>query len=356
MTFFRLPVLLSLLLSSLSAGCYCSHTLESDDGSTGDGGVPAMDDAALPLDGEVLTPDGAVLGPGVIAVGADIRDVAADSERIYWIEYGTTEVTGRHRGDGVVRARPLDGGEAVTLVTGLNGPVRLSVTTTHALLQLDADRDADDRARTSVARASLADGTIDIVVPGTRTLASCVDSDGDRAFWAEGPGIHAMRASESEPVLLVPDALPYRCDVDGEHLYFLSDDEILRAPLAGGPAERFAALMGGGFAMHDGHVVSVVQHPMTGMTYLVELETDGAIRQMFTLAEASNYGAVETTDGLFAAEVDAPGYHLFGGSLRAGGDARAVVALPERPAFLVWTISRRGVVWSDGTTITLAPL
>lgn len=339
----RSPFFFSLVASCLSAGCYCSHLPGSPDGASTDGPTASSD-------GRSPSPDGATLADGVIATGADIRDVAADAERIYWIEYGTLEVTGRHRGDGVLRARPLDGGAAETLVTGLNGPRFLSVTSTHAFISLGADRAADGTPRVSFVRVSLTGGPIEVLQADN--VFRCFAADGDRAFWYSEPNLYSMRASETEPVVFVPDLPSPHCAIDGEHLYYGVEDELFRAPLAGGPPERHSVLVDSRFAMHEGRVVTVVQDP-TGVMFAVELELDGAVRQMFTLDLGSYITRVEITDGFFATEISDPGSHVFIGSLRSGGDARASVTMPGREGVLAWTLSRLGVVWTDGTSVTL---
>ena len=187
--------------------------------------------------------------------GNDVRALAADETNLYWVEYGTHDELGNFNNDGRLLARAFGSEEVRTLAEGLEGPIRVDLTTTYAYVFVDQYWDGGVvRARF---RVPLDGGDREFVAYGLERndgtwLARCmhclVHSE-ERVYWPEIEGIWWATETNAEGQSFVsfPGQLVSDLAVSGDQLLFVVHPdtdfrplELYTVPLDGGNATRFS--------------------------------------------------------------------------------------------------------------------
>ncbi len=187
--------------------------------------------------------EGGVDLPPPFAVGGNIAHLAANGERVFWIEYGTFDAFGNYLQNGALKSKPLAGGPTTTHSSSLAGPTALWVTAGHAFVHLDR-WPGPGVVETAFVRVALADGTKVLLV---RSGLPEVVAGSDRAYWPAGPHIRSIRDDESEPTIIYTAPEPAQWTwgfvLGDEHLHFgegfyaNGTSLMRRIPIVGGPAE-----------------------------------------------------------------------------------------------------------------------
>ena len=187
--------------------------------------------------------------------GNDVRALAADDTNLYWVEYGTHDELGNYNNDGRLRARAFDSEEVRTLAEGLEGPIRVDLTTTHVYVFVDQYWE-DGLIRVHL-RVPIGGGDREFVGyniedrDGSRLFSCmhCLVHSGGSAYWPEIDGIWRATETQAEGQNLVSlsGQTAFRLAVSGDQLLFVIRDEewipseIYSVPLDGGTSARLSA-------------------------------------------------------------------------------------------------------------------
>jgi cysteine-rich repeat protein len=132
----------------------------------------------------------------------DPTAIAVRNGVLYWTEYGGFDSLGNFGFDGTLHARPLDGGPEVTLASGLEGPVELGVTDTHAYFAVDRHRGAGGALSEAILRVPVTGGEAELLVDGRRMVShdcpQCFVAIGDRAFFPLLPDRREIQVASAE--------------------------------------------------------------------------------------------------------------------------------------------------------------
>ncbi|UJR84355.1 hypothetical protein [Sandaracinus amylolyticus] len=239
-------------LLPLLGGCYLHHTLGSTDG---DGGAldsslpPTIADAAGPVPTCPLTER------CTVADGSDIRAIAVDDERVYWVEHGTFDALGNHRGDGRLRVAPVEGGPATTILEGLAGPVDVRLTSTHVFIGLASATREDGTRGAVTARVAREGGSLEhLTNEPLRRCGTCFASDGDLAVWVDDVAIRVQGAADATPRSIREGA---RRAVTA--LALDGDDALVLTAVRGGEERSVLRI-----ALDDGETMPIATLPLTG--------------------------------------------------------------------------------------------
>jgi hypothetical protein len=207
--------------------------------------------------------DGSVLPP-IAAAEVGVVAMTGSESHVYWIEYGTRNALGTYQHDGTVMSYDTALGTTKTIASGLEGPIGLGLTTTHAYIYVDGGRLIGTRTIPQLLRVPLAGGTAELVQDGTlfgitgageRKRRPDFGAVGSQAFWLKGTEIYSM-TSEANAVPTVVESVPDTVERDLAGLVE-HDDGIFgleavdggallsRAPKNGGEFERVRALGAG---------------------------------------------------------------------------------------------------------------
>lgn len=175
--------------------------------------------------GPTIEAEGGVPTPA-FKFGAGITDLAANAERLFWIEYGTFDALGNYQQNGALRSAPLGGGPTTTHTTSLSAPTALWVTMEHAFVYLERRPRSGGTVQYALLRVALDDGaeasleTSDSPLSGWLSIATTSES----AYWRNGSSIQRSRDDEASPELVYagaePESVAYNLLINGEQLYF----------------------------------------------------------------------------------------------------------------------------------------
>lgn len=183
-----------------------------------------------------------------------VTAMTANESRVYWVEYGTRDALGNYQHDGALLAHSPEDGTTSVIASGMDGPIGVELTTTHAYIYVDGARPNGTPARTQLLRVPLAGGTAELVQEGG--LPASFAAAGSRPFWTTesnhpSPKIYSL-TSDSNPVPTEFLAgYSYGLAVDATDLYYANGSGgLMRAPLTGA-APVAVALSVGDFVLRD---------------------------------------------------------------------------------------------------------
>ena len=183
--------------------------------------------------------------------------LAASDSHLYWLEYGTRDALENYLHDGALLSYSLADQTTTTVATGLDGPIRFGLTTTHVYI---STYEQGVTGISHLLRVPLTGGTVEQVQEDPRYADAFVyfAAVGSQAFWDhyqtndwgdENTGIDTMSSD--------PDAVPisfispeeahrvYALASDGTDLFYVSADRaVMRAPITGAAPTATGALAG----------------------------------------------------------------------------------------------------------------
>lgn len=198
-------------------------------GAAGEGGQPG--------NGELVCP-----ACSVVVTGQDIRGIAANDQKVFWVDYGTSDKLGNYKNDGRLLTRSLDGGATTVLADSLAGPESIGLSAGYAYVFLDRRDSAG--LPLGVIRVPLAD-TAAQPLQGLANTTTWWPGYGSQIF-ASTPGYEywtwngvVYRIAQTDGAAVEPflQHQTQRLFADDTFLYFadyLTDGGLWMAPLAGG--------------------------------------------------------------------------------------------------------------------------
>jgi hypothetical protein len=133
-------------------------------------------------DGNPLPPN-TVEQIGVVAL-------SASESYLHWLEYGTRNTLGTYQHDGTLMSYAIADGTTKTIASGLEGPTRLGLTTTHAYIYVDGGELIGTQIKPQLLRVPLAGGSVELVQDGTQFER--FTAVGSQAFWGKGNQTYSM--------------------------------------------------------------------------------------------------------------------------------------------------------------------
>ena len=322
--------------------------------------------------------------------GYPIVALAADDSRLYWLDYGTNEGSGGGGGtyqhDGALLAYSFADRRTATIASGLDGPVQLAITTTHAYLSTYSDW-PDDRSR--VLRVPLTGGNAELVqeAPFSGPQDYVFATAGSQAFWSDAVALYSMtEAPDAIPTLLTsPDreAGPVRVAAsDGLDVFYWVFAEG-RTPLRRTPIGNFAptdvgvelpvsaglALHGEGFYTLTRAVPDMNPLQARGIMLSRAAKSGGEFKTIRSLGDGVAWSLQSFSDRYFfetsvtTGQKDSDGFDIIGSRVLMASfdDNAAPIRLLERPLDGAWREVRwvptaHDLFWTDGKTLYQHPL
>lgn len=225
-------------------------------GSGGVGGTDTGPAAGGPNDFPSYGGDGNLLPPTTVEeIG--VVALTANESHVDWVEYGTRNALGTYQHDGKLLSYSIADGTTTTMASGLEGPIGLGLTTTHAYVYVDGGRLIGTPTHPQLLRVPLAGGSPTLVQEGT--LPTGFVAVGSQAFWSKGNQIYSMTAdSNAVPTVLAGDnGYPWTLAGDATDLYYSAlGGTLVRVPVTSAAAIS-TGLAAGEVALHDDGIFRV---------------------------------------------------------------------------------------------------
>jgi len=329
--------------------------------------------------------DGTIGAGGGSTVSDDlaVTGISADSQNLYWLNYGTRDRLGNYNNDGALLAYSLQSRATRTVVAALSGPLDLEVTTAHAYFLEDGGPLNGGVAKPiKLRRVLLTGGTPELVAPSvpTTTNADWHAADGADFFWADPSGVYGIADSQNSPRRV--DYTGYSVTVGGGTLYYAVNDNIRRVASDGGGVNAGGA---GGAESHPADFVAPAFPAAVSGDYLygveqvqVNVQNRSFDAAVLSRTPTSAGGAWVRTQGLgigYPYELRLLGNRFFLAEWSGNSSQTSVLtgtfASVTQPARVLerqrrstlvdnlWVGTASALYWSDGTAIyrrTLAPL
>jgi len=210
-----------------------------------------------------------------------VTALTSSESRVYWVEYGTRDPLGNYKHDGALLAYTIADGTTSVVASGLEGPIGVELTTSHAYVYVDGARPIGTPAHSQLLRVPLAGGSAELVQDGARP--SSFAAAGSRAFWirnyTEGnPAIFSM-TSDANAVpteYLSGSFYGTSLTIDATDLYYSTDQGLMRSAIASA-APVALGITAGEFVLHGDGVFGLEsitaggllrRAPKTGGEYL----------------------------------------------------------------------------------------
>ncbi|HKO48078.1 MAG TPA: hypothetical protein VJV79_10160, partial [Polyangiaceae bacterium] len=161
--------------------------------------------------------------------------LTANESRVYWVEYGTRDPLGNYQHDGALLAYTIADGTTTVLASGLEGPTKVELTTSHAYVYVDGAPLLGALTAPQLLRVPLAGGSVELVQNGAQPWSFA--SVGSRALWNSGGNTVYSILSDSNVTPTVFASAAVSClAADATDLYYAaSDEQLVRSPLTGAP-------------------------------------------------------------------------------------------------------------------------
>lgn len=165
-----------------------------------------------------------------------VTAMTASESQVFWVEYGTRDALGNYQHDGALLAYAPDNGTTSTVASGLEGPIGVEITTSHAYIYVDGARPPGTTAHPQLLRVPLTGGTVELLQEGM--IPAGFAAANGRAFWnteslRPNPKIYSLT---SEPNAVPTEFLhvgSYRLASDGTDLYYSENNGgLMRTPIS----------------------------------------------------------------------------------------------------------------------------
>jgi hypothetical protein len=302
----------------------------------------------------------------------------ASDSHVYWLEYGTRDAAGNYQHDGALMSYRIVDGTTTTVASGLDGPSRLELTTTHAYIGTDGAYGALT-VITQMHRVPLIGGSVELLQEerSTTVFTSFVNA-GSQAFWSTRTGIYTISAQADAVATLFLPYPVYLIASDGTDLFYAGADGVMRMPTAGAAPTTLAGNWGGyKIALHDDGIFGLealpngtAQRSSSGILLSRAPKSGGEFEQVRPLGAGApvGYGELRAIGDRYFFSVHEWAQDRDG----TQGEQRRVltasfvdddppIRLLELPLqhpvdHFLWVGTAGGVYWSDGQAIYEQPL
>jgi hypothetical protein len=286
---------------------------------------------------------------------------------VYWVEYGTRDSLGNYKHDGTLLSYAPDDGTTSVVASGLEGPIGVEVTTSHAYVYVDGARPLYAPAHLQLLRVPLAGGSAELVQEGA--FPSSFAAAGSQAFWETSSThpdskIFTMTSDADAAVSeFVADSNARKLTIDGTDLYYAGSNGLTRTP-TDSAAPVALGLSATDFALHDDSVYALdfasgaggllTRAPKTGGEFLrVRALGPGAPSRLRRAGdryffEALNYSQTDPNEQL----------QVLSASFVDDSPPIRLLYRPSRNSFVdhLWVASENALYWSEGRAIYKQPL
>jgi hypothetical protein len=303
----------------------------------------------------------------VVAASQDVRGVAANDEKVLWVDYGTSDDLGNYNGNGRLLSRNLAGGETTVLADSLPGPESVSLSDQYAYLFVDRQGGLDHSL--GVVRVPLAGG----VAQPVQSL-DAADWSTYRVFafasgyeyWNWGGAVYRVAEAGDAPVetfvaargvlrILTDDTLVYYQDATGIWTVPVTGGDATKLSSAGDSASVDIALLNGSYlyAQETSKTASVSDSYLTRMPRVGGTWTRIAVSPNYlTWSQLAVDG-----DEYFIDEPTKTQRQIQQGSLMTPATRTTLAAERAPSAFWkAWTLSSVGVFLADSSGLYLTPV
>lgn len=179
----------------------------------------------------------------VVTEQKSVRGIAVDSQRVFWIDYGTTDDLGNYEDNGRLLARNLEGGAIAVLASALPGPEKIGVSS--AYVYLFVSQRSEPGFPNGVLRIPLAGGAPETVVPLPASASAGelpFASAGGYVFLNFSGAIQRVDEVTHPPVVesFVAAQGIDRMSSDGSALYYQTDGAVWAKALDGSSPVKVA--------------------------------------------------------------------------------------------------------------------
>ena len=188
-----------------------------------------------------------------------VTALTASESHVYWVEYGTRDALGNYQHDGALLAYAIADGTTTVVASALEGPIDVELTTSHAYIYIDGARPLNTPIHSQLLRVPLSGGTAELVQEGARPASFA--AAGSKAFWSrnytEGtPNIYSLESDANAVPTVFVAAYANALASDATDLYYLSDQGLMRSPIASAAPVVLGASPGA-FVLHDDSIFSL---------------------------------------------------------------------------------------------------
>ena len=338
-------------------------------GSGGSGGVPGVLDGP-PSGGPSKWPSyagfGAVL-PSITTEQVGVVSLTANESHAYWLEYGTRNALGSYQHDGRLWSYRFENGDTKLIASGLEGPMGVKLTTTHAYVYVDGGRLVGTSTRPQLFRVPLTGGNAELVQDGTQDLG--LVAVGDTAYWSKGNQFYSQtsNADATPNPYFVADGYRSGLTSDGSDLYYATMAEGLKRTSIASAVETQLGLGADDFVLHDDGIYTINYFGDGGLLARAP-KSGGDFEPIGALGAGSPSGLKAVGDRYFFGMIrrtirgNAGHYMLVQYLLSAGfAGADPPIRLIQRPyrqtvVDNLWVGTATDLYWSDGGAIYKQPL
>ncbi|HEY0468782.1 MAG TPA: hypothetical protein VGC79_31525 [Polyangiaceae bacterium] len=297
-----------------------------------------------------------------------VTALTASESTVYWVEYGTRDALGNYQHDGALLSHAIADGTTAVVASGLEGPISVELTTSHAYIYVDGARPVNTAVRSQLLRVPLTGGTAELVQEGARPVGFA--AAGSRAFWSgysadTNPGIYSMTAdaNASPSVFLTGDAS--WLTADATDLYYLADQGMMRSPIASAAPVAWGMPTSGPFVPHEDGIFGLESINLGGLL-LRAPKSGGEFRRVRALGNVSPSGLQAVGNQYFVSGVrlrqlpSGWGYSLqvlTAGFVGSDPPIRLLERAHRNSADdQLWVGTASALYWSDGRAIYQQPL
>ncbi|HET7545760.1 MAG TPA: hypothetical protein VFK05_38090 [Polyangiaceae bacterium] len=285
-----------------------------------------------------------------------ITALAASESHVYWLEYGTRDALGQYLHDGALMSYGIADGTTTVVATGVDAPMGLGVTTTHAYIAGEAQ----------MFRVPLSGGTPEPIPRQAGGFTLSFTSAGDQAFWNSGTGVWTM-SSISDAVATQFLSAGLALAADATDLYYVAEDfRIMRTPIfSAAPEVVSGAVAPSAIALHGDSLYALDYTLPDGETFLLRLaKSGGELERLRPLAPATPKKLQVVGDRYFAElsyynlDIDREEVWIATASFRDDAPpVRLVARVPPRPLFeFAWVGTEEALYFADARTLHRQPL
>jgi hypothetical protein len=307
----------------------------------------------------------------IVVAGQDVRGIANDDQRLFWVEYGTSDDLGNYQGDGRLLARDLDGGAISVLADSLPGPETVNISSNY--LYVFVDQLLEQGRTKGVLRVPLAGGPAEtlqsLAEPEYWKNYQVFASTPAYEYWSWDDTIYRIANTQDAVVETFLEGESDPLFADDERLYFIEsivfENTIRSIPLAGGEVTKIATTPVG-FSFDQlqlqGEYWFAFESPARGdgSTYLTRMPKAGG-----------SWKRIARTDGSIGSQLSFVGDHYFTDDATASerrvmrrsltepdGEVLASAAIPRLKswAWNGWSASRVGLFFSDSNGLYVLPM
>jgi hypothetical protein len=296
-----------------------------------------------------------------------VTALTASESRVYWVEYGTRDTLGNYQHDGALLAYTIADGTTTVLASGLEGPIGVELTTSHAYIYVDGGRPLNTPTRSQLLRVPLAGGSTALVQDGARPASFA--AAGSRAFWsrhhdAASPGIYSMTSDANAVPSLFVTGYATSLKTDTTNLYYLADQGLMHSPIASAAPVAVGSFYGA-FVLHADGIFTVESLNPGGLLQRAP-KSGGDFLRVRALGSGTPSALSAVGDRYFLNVTQSSQWTPWGyGSIRQVLTAgfvstdppiRLLERTPPSNARLRWVGTADALYWSEGRAIYKQPL